>query len=359
MPDIMISEDDLRDPAIDDVLALHRSVQPQAAQQTADVKTPFYYNPIFYYSVASVIGGVTVWAITEPYNREGDHGHSRGIPFVSDYLLFGPVAAALGLSIGTVYGLMNRNWKQVLYCGAVGMGVGLVVTLLTTIVADILFGITSMIAVAFMRNQAPPAPGEFPLKGMSFVIFMSGRAIAWSVVSMGAGMGLGIALKSKKLVLNGFVGGMIGGLIGGLFFDPISRFVLGQASDGSVSRFVGIFAVSLFVGIFIGLFENLSKEAWFLMLKGPLTGKQFIVFKNPMLIGSSPKSDIYLFKDPDIAPLHATVMKSGSKYILTDEGSGKGTFVNGKAIDKYVLQSNDVISLGEAVLKYSEKTKGA
>jgi hypothetical protein len=356
MADIIISKEDLKDPAIDDIVNLQRSLAPKAGEKIADIKTPFFYNPIFYYTLAATLGAVVVWGISEPFYEE----RRRGIPFISDYILFGPVAGMLGLSIGTVYGIVNRNIKKMLYCGIVGAGVGLGVTLLTTFIADIGFGITSQIAMAFMRDSEHVIkPGEFPLTGMAFFIFMCGRGIAWSIISMGAGLGLGVALKSKKLLLNGFVGGMVGGLLGGLFFDPISRFITLHSGNAWLSRCVGFIAVGVFVGFFIGLFENLSKEAWFQMLKGPLSGKQFILFKSPMIIGSSPKSDVYLFKDPDIAPIHASVSKAGSKYLLKDEGSDKGTFVNGKKVDKYILQHSDTITIGEAVLRYSEKTKGA
>jgi hypothetical protein len=352
MADIIITNDDLKDPAIDDIVNLQRSIQTQGGQRVDDIKTPFYYNPIFYYMVAGAIGALAVWGMLEPfYDDEADD-----IPFISTYLLFGPIAGMLGLAIGLVYGIVNQNVKQALYCGVVGAGVGLGVTILTTFIAQILFGITTMIAVS-MIDESQVVPGEFPFRGVAFFIMMCGRGIAWSVVAMGAGLGLGIALKSKKLMLNGFVGGMIGGLLGGLFFDPISRFISTGTHDAWLSRGVGFLAVGTFVGFFIGLFENLSKEAWFLMLKGPLAGKQFIIFKSPMLVGSSPKSDIYLFKDADIAPLHATIGKSGSRYLLKDEGSDKGTFVNGRKIDKYVLQPNDTITIGEAVLRYAEKQK--
>ena len=60
-------------------------------------------------------------------------------------------------------------------------------------------------------------------------------------------------------------------------------------------------------GLFVGLVESLTKDAWLLMIVGPLKGKQFIVYKNPTRIGSSPKCEIYLFKDPAIDPFHATI----------------------------------------------------
>jgi len=354
MADIIISNDDLRDPMIDDVLNLQKSLQSHTGERIENIKTPFYHNPVFYYSVAATFGAFAVWAMTEPFCKDdGQH-----IPFIGDYLLFGPVAGMLGLAIGLVYGASNRNVKQLFYCGLVGAGVGLGVTVLTTFIADILYGLSIQLAVAFGRSQIHPGQ-RIHFTGLPFFIHMSGRSIAWSIISMGGGLGLGIALKSKKLLLNGFVGGMVGGLLGGLFFDPIDRWVPHAENSGWLSRLVGIMCVGLLVGFFVGLFENLSKEAWFLMLKGPLTGKQFIIFKSPILIGSSPKSDIYLFKDADIAPLHASVAKSGSKYLLKDEGSDKGTYVNGRRIDKYILQPNDTVTVGGAVLRYAEKQRNA
>ncbi len=355
MEQIRISKAELNDPMVDDAINLQKSLQASTGEHIEDIPTPFYMNPIFYYSLAAVAGTFAAWAILEPHFNDDDGGIT--IPFVSDYILFGPVAGMLGLAIGIVYGIANHNLRKAFYCGIVGMGVGLGVTILTTFIAGIFFGITSQVAVALIQQQVPE--GEFPLRGMSFFVFMCGRSIAWSVISMGAGLGLGIALKSKKLILNGFVGGMIGGLLGGLFFDPIHRFVTPGATDASVSRCVGIIAVGLLVGFFIGLFENISKDAWFLMVKGPLTGKQFIIFRSPLVIGSSPKADIYLFKDPNIIPKHATVTKSGNRYVLQDEGSESGVFVNGRKIDRYLLQPSDTITIGEAVLRYAEKPRDA
>ncbi|MCW8132552.1 MAG: FHA domain-containing protein [Planctomycetota bacterium] len=359
MADIIISNNDLKDPSIDDMINLQKSLQPQGGEKVEDVKTPFYLNPIFYYAVAAALAGLSIWAICEPY-IDDTVPDTNNIPFVGDYLLFGPVAGALSLALGIVYGLSNRNLKQAAFCGVVGLGIGLLATMLTTIVADILFGITQNVAVATIN--VPPGgfkEGEFPFKGISFFILMCGRGIAWSIISMGSGLGLGIALKSKKLTLNGLVGGMIGGLLGGLFFDPIGRFLVPPHSDAWMSRFVGFLAVCTFVGLFIGFFENISKEAWFQMVKGPLAGKHFIIFKNPMRIGSSPKSDIYLFKDPDVAPTHATVVKSGARYMLQDENSEKGVFVNGRKVEKHVLQPSDTVTIGETVLRYHEKQRGS
>ncbi len=356
MADIRITSGELNDPAIDEVVNLQKSMARSGGEFIDDIPTPFYMNPVFYYSVAALVAGMIGWGISEPFIKEG--ADRNVIPFVSDFLLFGPVAGLIGLSVGVAYGISNRNLRQMLYCAAVGIGVGLGATVVTTIVADILYGISSSIAAAFAGPE-DHAPGDLQARyhGAAFFIHMCGRSVAWAVVSLGAGLSLGVAMKSKKLLLNGLAGGLIGGMLGGLFFDPVHRFIMGWPPTALVSRAIGIGAIGVLVGFFIGLFENMSKDAWFLMLKGPLMGKQFIIFKSPLIIGSAPKSDIYLFKDPTIEPRHASVTKSGAKYVIQDEGTPAGTFVNGKKVDRCILQPDDVVSIGETVLKYHERVK--
>jgi hypothetical protein len=357
MADITIDTDELRSPAIDEVINLQKSLAKADGEFVDDVKTPFFLSPVFYYSVASLLAALAIWAMWEPAIDDAEQRQT--IPFLSDYLVFGPVAAAMGLAIGITYGLVNRNFKQMFICGVVGIGVGLGATVITVFPADIGLGIFINIA-AHVADQDVVRErlreGLFPLTGVAFFVHVCGRALAWAIISMGAGLGLGVALKSKKLTLNGLAGGMVGGALGGLAFDPVHR-MLGTVEDAAVSRAIGFGAVGLLTGLFIGIFENLSKDAWFLMLKGPLSGKQFNIFKSPMVLGSAPKCDIYLFKDPAIEPKHATVTKSGNKYLLADEGGEAGTYVNGRKIDRYILQPGDVVTVGETVLKYHERKR--
>lgn len=355
MADIKIRLDELNDPRIDAIIEIEKSINSSniKAEFVENVKTPLYLNPAFYYAMAACIGSVLVWSITEPFYDDEDAGNS--IPFVSDYLIFGPVAGVLSMFIGLTYGIANRNFKQSIVYGISGLGIGLGLTIVTTIIADILYGIAIQIVYAMSRDMTEE---NFQIKGAAFFVLMCGRGIAWSIVSCGAGLSLGILLKSKKMLLNGLAGGIVGGALGGLMFDPVGRFIAGDLADGTLSRAVGFFSVGILTGFFIGIFENANKESWLLMLKGPLAGKQFIIFKSPIFLGSAPKCEIYLFKDQHIEPKHATIVMSGKKYLLEDLKSTQGTFVNGKKLtSKYVLQPEDVITLGETVLKYQEKQK--
>jgi predicted ABC-type sugar transport system permease subunit len=62
------------------------------------------------------------------------------------------------------------------------------------------------------------------------VAFSCNLFTAWAVAAIPAGIGQGIALRERKVGLNGLLGGVLGGLLGGLLFDPISRFYGTQES---------------------------------------------------------------------------------------------------------------------------------
>src|SRR5262249_41242397 len=137
--------------------------------------------------------------------------------------------------------------------------------LVALIIAGILFVIMIQIAVQFWKN---PQEGQMPT-GVALLIFMMGRAVAWAVAAIPAGIGQGIALREPKVVLNGLLGGVLGGLLGGLVFDPIS--IAFTAADGEVwlSRAVGFTIIGLMVGLFVGIVEQWTKSAWLLMRAGP------------------------------------------------------------------------------------------
>jgi hypothetical protein len=182
---------------------------------------------------------------------------------------------------------------------------------------------------------------------------MMGRAAAWSIAAIPAGMGQGIALRERKVILNGVVGAVLGGLVGGLLFDPISMLLTSADGQAIYSRAVGFAAIGCFVGLFVGLVEGWTKTAWLLMRKGPLAGKQFILFKDTTVLGSSPKADVYLFKDDAIEPRHAQIINRGGRFEIEDCNTPDGTYVNGIPVTSKILQPGDQIVLGKTVLEFS------
>jgi Ca-activated chloride channel family protein len=230
------------------------------------------------------------------------------------------------------------------------LGIGFGGGLIALVVGGVIFTVMSAVAVQFWKN---PQPNTMPT-GFALLILMMGRAAAWAVAAIPAGLGQGIALREKKVILNGVVGGVMGGLVGGLFFDPISV-VLGQAERATASRAIGFLIIGLAVGLFVGLVEGWTKTAWLFMKAGPLAGKQFVLFRDTTVLGSSPKAEIYLFKDEAIEPRHALIYNRGGRFEIEDCNTRDGTYVNGIPIRRQILNQGDQVLLGKTVLQFQLK----
>lgn len=306
------------------------------------------YANWFYLSVACILGGLAGWAMLEPFISDHDMGEEFQ---PADFLLFPVVAGAIGLFLGAAEGIICRNIPRAVKCGAVGLGVGFGGGLLALIPTGMVFSLMSAVAVSLWDD---PDPMGMPT-GIALAVFMMGRGAAWSIAAIPAGLGQGVALREKKVMINGVVGAVLGGMVGGLLFDPIYFVLTADDGQATYSRAVGFAAIGLFVGLFVGLVEGWTKTAWLMMRKGPLAGKQFILFKDATILGSSPKADVYLFKDDAIEPRHAAIINRGGRFDIEDMNTPDGTYVNGIPIKTHSLVEGDQIVLGKTLLEFSVK----
>jgi hypothetical protein len=348
MPDsLRITSNDLNAPAVDEYV----EAQSYMTREIGNIgDQPWIVRVIyanwFYLAICSMIGGLVGWGILEPFfddNRPEDEVDIAAI------FLFPVVSGCIGLFLGAAEGIICRNGLRAVKCGAVGLCVGFLGGLVTFIPAGLLYAIMQYVALSLWND---PQPDTMPT-GLALLVLMMGRAMAWSLASIPAGMGQGIALKERKVILNGVVGAVLGGLVGGLLFDPISLVFMTEDGQATYSRAVGFASIGCFVGLFVGLVEGWTKTAWLLMRKGPLAGKQFIMFKDTTVLGSSPKADVYLFKDDAIEPRHAQIINRGGRFEIEDCNTPDGTYVNGVPITRHVLQPGDQIVLGKTVLEFS------
>lgn len=346
---IRLSSEDLFTPKVEGYLEEQASLRrdmPQAEQ--APLILRILYSSYFYMSVAGGIGALVGWGLLEGKLHEGNIGGERNN--WAWMILFPTVSAFVGMFLGAIEGVMSRNIPRALISAVVGLAVGFVGGLLALIPTGIVFNL--MTELAFQVGK-PPQPGQMP-RGMTLLLFMMGRGMGWALAAIPVGIGQGIALRQKKIVVNGLLGGVLGGLLGGLLFDPIN-IMLATPHDASVSRAVGFTIVGVMVGLFVGLVEQWTKTAWVLMKAGPLSGKQFVIYRNPTVVGSAPKADIYIFKDPDIEPRHALLHNRGGRFEIEDCGTKDGTYVNGVPITKQLLKAGDQIVIGKTMFEFSLK----
>ena len=86
--------------------------------------------------------------------------------------------------------------------------------------------------------------------------------------------------------------------------------------------------------------------------QGKEPGRVFELRKDRLTIGRSRESDIFL-EDLAVSRLHTTVNSDGNgHYIIRDEGSANGTYVNQQRVTEQALEEGDEIQVGQTVLAF-------
>lgn len=265
-------------------------------------------------------------------------------------LLFPLIAGFIGLMIGAVDGFICRLPRRALVSGLVGLIVGFIGGFIAHIVAGLVYTPLNHLAMAQMGNGY--------ITTFGFIVQMIGRSLAWGLAGCAMGLGQGIALRSKRLLIYGLLGGAIGGLLGGLLFDPIDMLVIGDHKpSAAISRLIGFAVIGLSVGGLIGVVELLARDAWLRMTQGPLAGKEFLLFKDVMNIGSSPRSDIYLFNDPLVIGDHAVLRAVGDECEIESRHRDSRVLLNSRPVQQARLRHGDQITIGRTMFVF-EKRKG-
>lgn len=352
-PPLKLTQADLYSPQVSSYLleqeAMRRGIEELEPQP---LLVRIFYASWFYLAIAGALGALAAWGVLEPFFDDASEEEFD----IAAILMFPTVVGSVGLFIGAAEGIMCRNLLRGLRCGVVGLGIGFVGGLIALIPTGIVFSITAVIAFELWDNPNP-GPDEIPT-GLALLVLMMGRAVAWALASIPSGLGQGIALREKKVIVNGLVGALLGGFVGGLAFDPISLVFITADGQATVSRAIGFVCIGLMVGLFVGLVEGWTKTAWLHMHKGPLAGKQFVIYRDTVVLGSTPKADIYLFKDEAIEPRHALIHNRGGRFEIEDCNTADGTYVNGIPVrQRHPLASGDQIVVGKTVLEFVLKDR--
>ena len=260
------------------------------------------------------------------------------------------VAGLVGLAIGAVDGFICHLPRRALLSGFIGLLVGFIGGFISTNLANMVYAPLNYLAENHMSQ------GNFSTFG--FVMQLTGRSLGWAMAGLAMGLGQGIALRSKRLLIYGLLGGVVGGLLGGLAFDPIDLLLLGNHRPGAGwSRLIGLAVIGASVGGLIGVVELLARDAWLRMTQGPLTGKEFLLFKDVMNVGASPRSDIYLFNDPLVAQQHAVIRGTGDECEIEAKDKQHPLLLNNRSIQRARLRHGDQVTIGRTLFVY-QKRKG-
>src|SRR3954468_6524811 len=86
--------------------------------------------------------------------------------------------------------------------------------------------------------------------------------------------------------------------------------------------------------------------------------KEVQLTKDRTTLGRRPYNDIVI-DNLAVSGEHAVLQLSGNEVFLEDLNSTNGTYVNGKAVKKQLLQNNDTVEIGKYKIKFINEAPGA
>ncbi len=314
--------------------------------------------------LAGAFAGLLAWVLTDLTGWFSDifqvhYRMSLGLFGAPKFLLYGAIfGALLGLMLALVdsLSLERRRQTQTLVLGAgigalggwFGLGTG-------EVVYSLIFRLTGL-----PIDESPHNPGQF-------LILLIGRAFGYAVIGGVVGAAQGVVSRSAVIARQGAFGGFVGGLLGGTGFQILN----GLGFPASLSRLLALAATGALAGFFVGLVQNLLKQAWVRVVLGRNEGKEYLLAKPVTTIGRSELADIGLFGDPSIAPTHAAIesLPAQNRHRLRavmEAGKLGAEFapplVNGQPVaGEQWLADGDTIHIGKRTLLFQEKAtrKGA
>jgi hypothetical protein len=199
--------------------------------------------------------------------------------------------------------------------------------------------------------------------------------LGWTLTGLLVGMALGVFDLLDALVrnqetsgplrkmINGLIGGTAGGVLGGILYCYLdatwkSIFEAKERKDLWSPSSWAFVVLGVCIGLLIGLAQVILKEAWLKVEAGFRKGREQILAKATTTIGRAERCDIGLFGDMQVEKVHCRIVRKGNDYVLTDEGTASGTYVNDeRLVGPRALRSGDRIRLGRCVLRFGERAK--
>lgn len=91
--------------------------------------------------------------------------------------------------------------------------------------------------------------------------------------------------------------------------------------------------------------------ATLLVVQGRDQGERVTVGDSPISLGRGPDNEFRIL-DGEVSRRHAIVKREGSGFVLVDNKSSNGSFVNGQPVAEHKLRSGDHIQVGRTVLLF-------
>lgn len=353
-PRLTITSEDLTAPTVDArVKELKDAATPQlvrqvGAAQPASTNKGVFQGAVMMMALAGLVGGLVGWFFAEVIMRPD----SLDGPFADDPSMGTAVWMTIfSLGLATVLtaweGVESRSpekaWMSLRRTLPIVAGLALIGGFIAQALWEPMLdsAIDRVIDRAMQGNMTEAEAIRQVENAMRIP-----RAIAFLAAGAAVGVGLGLGSRAKQRVINGAMGGAAGGFVGGLAFSLFSA--------GGPARATTLTVTGVAVAAAIALVEQARKDLWLEIVTGGMAGKQFIIYHDRTMIGSSPHCGVTLIKDAGIAPEHAELVQSASGTTVRALGQ-QPVVVNGQQVREHRLTDGDQMQLGSTVVRFATK----
>lgn len=317
---------------------------------------------VFGRAIACGAAGLLAWLVTEPFT-------DRFIPIDPAQRQAGSgqmwlillIGAFVGLTAGAMQGIARGSKRHAIESGLLGLVFGAIGSVFGANVGSVL---STMI-----MNVPPGGVAYMDLPGRVIA-----RALALFPIGLFMGVAIGMTLKSKRGIMAGLLGGMVGGVFVGFAFDTFAG-ALGQVMAtttsgvavpdgymleiGGPSRAVLAVGLGVAVGLFVAVFDRVTRQAWVRLVLGRNEGKEWPIDTDKTMIGRDERAHVPLFGDMNVAPLHAIIFRQGAQYVLQDQNTQIGVGWNGQRVATVNLNPGDTFQIGGHNLQFLMKDSAA
>jgi len=315
---------------------------------------------VFFRAIACGAAGLLAWLVTEPFA-------SRYIPTDPNQARFGAgqdwlillIGALVGLAAGALHGVARGSRRHAIESGLLGLFFGAIGSTLGASVGTMLsFGIMDVPRGGIAMMDMPER--------------MVARALALFPIGLFMGIAIGATLKSKRGVVAGLLGGMVGGLFVGFAFDLLGDIIgpmfaqtagsppAGYMTEtGGPSRALTAVGLGVAVGLFVAVFDRVSRQAWVRLVLGRNEGKEWPIDADKTMIGRDERAHVPLFGDMNVAPLHAIIFRQGGQYVIQDQNTAIGIGHNNARVANAALAPGDTFQIGSHNLQFLMKSSAA
>ncbi|HWA82005.1 MAG TPA: FHA domain-containing protein [Fimbriimonadaceae bacterium] len=301
--------------------------------------------------LVGALAGLAIWMLFEPFAPP--LGNPNEPTWELEFVMC--LGMAIGLAVGALNGWIQGSKTHLLR----GAGLGL---LFGGIGASLGYQIGGGLVHAVFGPSFSFINPEYSVATRMFA-----RSIALIPIGVLLGAAIGASSLNTRRAMQGALGGLFGAGIAGFIFDPVGTIVgpmtVGlnggghgnQVETGSVSRALTAVLIGALIALFIAIVDLLARSAWVRLVLGRNEGKEWPIDSERTFVGRNERANIPLFGDPNIAPMHACIIKQGHSYTLTDGGSPMGTYLNGQRIQAAPLFHGAQIQVGSYTLQFLMK----